>query len=404
MRHVRVISWGVAAIGAAGLLAWAFWPAPVLVDFAMARIAPMQVTVTAEGITRVRDPYLVTAPLSGIAARSPVDVGDPVRRDETVVARVKPARPAFLDARARLQAEAAVTEAEAALRVAEANLARAQGDLGHAQTTLTRNQALADRGVLSRQMLEDAQVARDMAASAVTAARSAVDLQKATVLRMQAQLLTPDAPPPGDHGDTCCVDVLAPQSGTVLSVENMSERLVLAGTALLTIGDLQDLEIEVDLLSSDAVRIVAGARAVVDRWGGDEVLQAVVRQIDPSGFTKVSALGIEEQRVRVRLDLVTPADRRQGLGDNFRVFLQVVVWEADDVLQVPISALFRSDGEWAVFRNLDDRAVLTPVKIGRQTPLDVQILSGLAQGDSVVAFPGNNVENGTRIAPRQEGR
>jgi HlyD family secretion protein len=400
MRRGRIIAWGLAALAAAGLVVWAFWPQPVPVDLAAARVAPMQVTVTAEGITRVRDPYLVTAPLTGIAARSPVDVGDTVTMDTTVVARIRPARPAFLDARARLQAEAAVTEAEAALSVAEANLARARGDLGHAEAELERNRALTERGVMARQMLEDAQVARDVAASAVAAAQSAVDLQKATVQRMQAQLVEPDSQPQRD--DACCVDVLAPQSGTVLSVENLSERLVLAGTALLTIGDLADLEIEVDLLSSDAVRIAPGARAFVERWGGDEVLEARVRQIDPSGFTKVSALGIEEQRVRLRLDIVTPLNRRRGLGDQYRVFLRLVVWEADGVLQIPVSALFRSDGGWAVFRKVDGRAVLTPVEIGRQTTLDAQVLSGLAEGDRVVAFPGNEVDDGTRIALRAD--
>lgn len=404
MQTGRIISWAAAALGAAALVVWGLWPEPVRVDLATARIGPMQVTVTAEGITRVRDSYLVTAPLSGVAERSPVDVGDGVIQSETVVARVRPARPAFLDARARLQAEAAVIEAEAALAVAEANLARAEGDLDHAEAELARKTALADRGVLSRQMLEDAQVDRDMADSAVAAAGSAVDLQKATVLRMQALLLTPEAARAGEAEGSCCVDVLAPKSGTVLSVETMSERLVLAGTALLTIGDLQNLEIEVDLLSSDAVRIAPGVRAFVDRWGGDAILDAKVRKVDPSGFTKVSALGIEEQRVRLRLDIMTPSERRQGLGDNFRVFLRLVVWEDAKVLQVPLSALFRSDGTWAVFRDIDGRARLTAVEIGRQTTLDAQILSGLSEGDLVVEFPGNSVEEGARIAPREASR
>ena len=235
----------------------------------------------------------------------------------------------------------------------------------------------------------------------VAAARSEADLQRAALLRAQAQLLGPQTGT-GASGD-CCFDVKAPQSGTVLSVENHSARLVLAGLPLLTIGDLQDLEIEVDLLSADAVRIAPGALAEVDRWGGEGLLQARVRRVDPSAFTKVSALGIEEQRVRVRLDILTPPDRRIGLGDNFRVFVRIAEWAEADVLQVPVSALFRQDGNWAVFRQVDGRAVLTPVEVGRQTGTDAQILSGLAEGAAVVAFPGNKVENGVRLTARPDG-
>ncbi len=403
MGLARLLAITIAVAAGMALVVWAFWPAALPVDLAAVRRAPMQVTVTAEGITRVRDPYLVVAPVTGIATRSPVDVGDLVTAEETAVALIAPAAPGFLDARARRQAEAAVAEAEAALHLAEANLARAEADLAHAESQLRRNSELAARGILSRRMLEDTQVDRDTAFNTATAARSAVALQRAALERARAQLVGPAADGGEGAETSCCVRVLAPQSGTVLSLENESERLVVAGAPLMTIGDLRDMEIETDLLSTDAIRIAPGARAFLERWGGEDEIEARVRQIDPSGFTKVSALGIEEQRVHVRLDFRDPPEARPPLGDGYRVYVRLVVWEEDRVLQVPVSALFRQNGQWAVFREVSRRAVLTPVVIGRQTTLDAQVLSGLAEGDRVVAFPGNRLRDGTRVIARPAG-
>lgn len=389
---------GIAAV--AGLAVWAFWPEAVQVDLVAAQTTAMQVTVAGEGVTRVRDPYQVMAPLAGTVTRSAVQVGDAVIRGKTVVAVIQPAAPAFLDARARAQAEAAVAEAEAALRMAEANLLQAQTDLTHAESTYARNSALAARGIIASGMLEDVDMARASARAATAAAQSSVDLQRATLVRMQAQLQGPVDLSGDMPSDACCVELHAPQSGTVLAVENPSSRPVQAGAPLLTIGDLGDLEIEVDLLSSDAVRISPGARAMVERWGGDAAIDAIVRRVDPAAYTKISALGIEEQRVRLRLDILTPPDQRPGLGDSYRVFVRVVIWEAAAALQVPVGALFRDEGQWAVFREENGRAVTTPVTVGRQNGLSAQILAGLTEGDRVVAFPGNRVEHGTRLVGR----
>lgn len=385
---------------AAGLAVWAFWPEAVQVDLAVARTTAMQVTVAGEGVTRVRDRYQVMAPLAGTVTRAPVQVGDAVIRGETVVAVIQPAAPAFLDTRARAQTEAAVAEAEAALRMAEANLLQAHTDLTHAESTYARNSALAARGIIASGMLEDVDMARARARAAMAAAQSSVDLQRATLVRMQAQLQGPVDVSGDMSSDACCVALHAPQSGTVLAVENPSSRPVQVGAPLLTIGDLGDLEIEVDLLSSDAVRIAPGARAMVERWGGDAAIDAIVRRVDPAAYTRISALGIEEQRVRLRLDILTPPNQRPGLGDNYRVFVRVVIWEAAAALQVPVGALFRVDGQWAVFREANRRAVMTPVTVGRKNGLSAQILAGLAEGDRVVAFPGNRVEDGTRLVGR----
>lgn len=401
MSRNRMIAAGLALVLVAGGFVWALWPDPVPVDLAQAHVAPLEVTVDAEGMTRIRNPFAVTAPLTGMTTRSPVQVGDSVVAGETVVAVIQPAEPAFLDVRARRQAEAAVTEAEAAVSLAEVNLGRAEADLAYAESQLERNHALAARGVIPQRALEDAEQQRASAQTAYDAARSEINLHRATLARMQAQLMGPEAAPVlnGDPGE-CCVQIRAPQSGTVLEIDNISARFVQAGSPLLTIGDLQDLEIEVDLLSSDAVRVDVGAAAYVERWGGPGRIAAQVRQVDPAAFTRVSALGIQEQRVRVRLDILTPPEAREGLGDRYRVFVRVVIWAGEDVLQIPQSALFRHQGEWAVFRAVDGRAVLTPVAVGQQRPDMVQVLSGLQEGDTVVAYPGNRIAEGVRVEPR----
>lgn len=396
-RMIATIGAGLAVLAGLGL---ALLPDPVQVDLVAAQVAPMEVTVDAEGMTRVRTPFSVTAPLTGIATRSPVQVGDRVERGQTVVAVIQPAEPAFLDARARRQAEAAVTEAEAAVKVAEANLIRTEAALAHATGQLDRNLALAARGLVAQRVLEDAEQAHAAARTAQDAARSELDLQRATLARMQAQLLGPQAPMADVEPGECCVEIRAPQSGTVLAVEDRSARLVQAGSPLLLIGDLADLEIEVDLLSTDAVRVVPGAEAHIDRWGGDGVIAARVRQIDPAAFTRVSALGIEEQRVRVSLDILTPPDARPGLGDQYRVFARIVIWSADAVLQIPQSALFRNESGWTVFRAVEGRAVMTPLEIGQRRADTVQVLSGLQAGDLVVAYPGNALVEGVRLVQR----
>jgi HlyD family secretion protein len=399
MNRPRVILGLIGGAALAGGLAWAFWPEPLPVDMAEVSEAPMQVTVAAEGVSRVREAYLVTAPIAGEAARSPVAVGDRVARGDSVVARITPAEPALLDARARAEAEAAVAEARAAIRLAEVNLARAKVDLGHAEANLERNQALAGSGVIPQRMLDDTRQIAEAQRAAVDAAETELAMRRATLTRAEAVLMAPQ--PGAPHGDGgCCVDIPAPQSGTVLWIANESARLVQAGESLLTIGDLSDLEIEVDLLSADAVRLAPGARAWIERWGGEHALDARVRRIDPRGFTRVSALGIEEQRVKVHLDLLSPPEDRPGLGDAFRVFVQIVAWESDAALQVPISALVRADGDWAVYRVGDGRAALTPIEIGRRTQTEAQVLAGLAAGDVVVAFPGDRVTDGVRVAPR----
>lgn len=407
MRYGRMAA-GVAVVAAvvAGLV-WALRPDAVLVDLVEVRVAPMRVVVAAEGVTRVREPWAVTAPITGTVARAPVRVGDRVSGGVTEVAQIQPAVPAFLDARARLQAQAAVTEAQAAVRLAEVMLAQAETDADFAAAQYQRNRELAARGTIPQRALEASQQTAVQSAAALNAAAFELDLHRATLARMEAQLYGPERLPQGaGHGNGnggCCLPILAPHDGTVLEIADTSARLVQAGTHLMTIGDLEDLKIEVDLLSSDAVRIRPGAAAQVERWGGPGDLAARVERVAPAGFTRVSALGVEEQRVTVELGIESPLELRAGLGDRYRVFVRIELWSDPAALQVPQSALFRQGEDWAVFRLDAGRAVAVPVRIGQAQDETAQVLGGLAAGDRVIAWPGNRNLDGLRVAERPGG-
>ncbi len=402
MSLMRKLGIGLGGIGLAGALVWALWPQPTAVDLAPVIRAPMQGVVAAQGVTRVRAPYAITAPISGTTTRSPVEVGDSVIAGQTEVAVIQPADPALMDARSRAQAEAAVAEAEAAVALAEANLMQADSALAHSQGELDRAVALADRGLIARRMLEDIQASHEATRQARQAAQSQVDLHRASLARAEAQLMGPVSPldPRAEPGE-CCLRLLAPQTGIVLEVTDRSARPVQAGSPLLVIGNLDDMEIELDLLSADAVRVPEGARAEVDRWGGEGLLEARLRRIEPAAFTRVSALGIEEQRVRLRLDLLTPPEDRPGLGEGFRVHLRLILWEEEAVLQVPQAALFRQGEGWALFTEVEGRAVLTPVVIGRQSGGQAELLEGPPEGAQVVLYPASSLSDGAAIRPRE---
>lgn len=398
LRKLALVAVGVALLGA---LVWALWPQPQPVDLATVTRGPMQGTILAQGVTRVRAPYAIAAPITGSVTRSPVEVGDHVLAGETVVAVIQPAAPALMDARSRAQAEAAVVEAAAAVDLAETNLRQAEADLAHAITQLERGQALAERGTIALRMLEDIETQHRSAEQALAAAQSQLALNRATLVRAEAQLMGPEsAVVPGAEAGECCVRILAPQTGIVLAVTDRSARLVQAGMPLLTIGDLDDLEIELDLLSSDAVRVPPRARAVIERWGGEGELDAQLRRIEPAAFTRVSALGIEEQRVRLRLDLLSPPEDRPGLGEGFRVHVRLIIWEADDLLQVPQAALFRAGDAWAAFVRDGDRARHQRVEIGRQAAGYAEVLTGLDVGTQVVLFPPSMMIDGAAIVSR----
>lgn len=380
-----------------GALLWvAFRPDPVPVDLAEVTRGPMTGRVNADGQTRIRALYEVSSPIAGTARRALVEVGDRVTRGQTVAV-VEPLAPALLDARARAEAEAALREAEAALDLAESQARQAAEEVAYAQSQYDRSRALVERGVASTTQLEDATQVVTLRLAALRSARSAVTMATSARDRARAVLIGPET---GATPESCCVELPAPIDGTVLSVANVSAHAVTPGSPLVTIGQPDDLEIVADLLSADAVGLAPGAPARVERWGGPGVLEARLRRIDPSAQTRVSALGIEEQRVDAVFDLLSPPEARPGLGDGFAVFLRITAWEEADAVQVPLGALFRQGEGWAVFRAEDAFARLVPVEVGRMNETHAQVLSGLVPGQRVVPHPSDALADGVRIADR----
>ncbi|WP_289043442.1 HlyD family efflux transporter periplasmic adaptor subunit [uncultured Aliiroseovarius sp.] len=395
----KIILAGMAVAAAAVFAYLAMKPEPVPVDIETIASGPIEVTVNADGQTRVRNVYDVSAPVSGQLARSPVSIGDQVVAGETVVARIAPGDPAFLDERSRAQAAAAVAQAEAAVAEAQAQIAMAEADLAHAQTSLNRLHDLYARGTIPQAQLDDAELGVDVAAARLDSAHAAYDMNVAQLAAQKATLIEPRSHDTLTPNEACCIDVKAPVSGTVLSVASESERPILPGAPILSIGETDDLEIMAEILSTDAVRLQVGAPAYVERWGGDGRLNAKVRIIEPAGFTKVSALGIEEQRVRVVLDLLTPAEDRAALGHGFRVFLRIVEWQGEGVI-VPLSALFRDGPDWAVFVVNGDRAVLRKLSVGHRNSDVAEVTGGLEEGARVITHPSDRVSDGALVVDR----
>ncbi|MEQ8659038.1 MAG: HlyD family efflux transporter periplasmic adaptor subunit [Hyphomicrobiales bacterium] len=382
----------------AGLLWLSFRAEPVLVDMQEVILGPMQVTVDVDGKTRIRDIYEVSAPIAGLARRSPVAVGDTVIAGETVVAFVDPVAPSLLDTRSRVQADAAVSEAEAGLLVAQTDLARAQEQLRSARSQFERTQTLVSQGVVSVTQLEDANERLAIANAAEAAALARISMAQSSLERAQAELIEPGNE--RDRDGACCVPLYAPANGRVLAIDQISARPVTSGTRLVTIGDPSNLEIVADILSVDAVRLEVGARAIVDRWGGPEQLEAELIRIEPAARTEVSALGIEEQRVDAIFELISPLQDRAALGDGFSVFLRVVEWQGDDVLQVPLSATFRLGNAWGVFAVEDGIASQLQVTLGHRNTHNVEVLSGLAAGVWVVTHPSDDLADGSAVLQR----
>lgn len=377
----------------------AFRPQPVLVDLATVEIGDLEITVDDEGETRIRDVYTVSAPVAGRVLRAPREVGDTVSAERTVVAVMMPQAPTPLDDRARAELTANLRAAEAALVLAKAELGRAQAERAFWQNQLTRDRRLLDRGALSAQALDQTELELSIREAAVATAEATIALRTEEVAKAQALLIEPGQgidPLPA----RCCLEVRAPAEGRVLQRLVESEQVVEAGTPLLTLGDPADLEIVVDLLSSDAVRVREGDVARLEQWGGDGVLEAVVRRIEPAGFTEVSALGIDEQRVRVILDLTSPHSTWAQLGHGFRVLARIVVLRREEVVVVPTGALFRDGTGWAVFVVEAGRAGTRPIELGARGPARAEVLDGLAVGEVVVLYPSDRLADGVRVVQR----
>jgi HlyD family secretion protein len=386
---------GLAALALAGLAWWALRAPAVPVELGEVTRGPLELTVDEEGETRVRQRFVVAAPAAGRLLRITLDEGDAVEVGD-VLARIVPAP---LDPRDRAAAEARLEAAQAAKQGAAARAALAAAALAQAERDLARAERLREAGALSDEELERARLALTRAQREREAALFAAAAAEHEVEAARAVLIAARAARPALADEACltpatCIEVRAPIDGRVLRLHEESERVVPAGAPLVELGDPSATEIVVDVLSADAVMIRPGADLWVEDWGGGEPLRATVRRIEPSGFTKVSALGVEEQRVNVIADFAEAPD---GLGDGYRVEARIVVWRGDDVLRVPSSALFRQREGWAVF--VVDGAVARrrEVEVGARGPFEAEVRAGLAAGERVVLHPSDRLADGVRV-------
>jgi len=367
-----------------GLIIFGLWPQPVPVEMATVASGPLRATVNEEGETRIKQRFIISAPVTGQLRRIPFKPGAAVVVGETVLAVIDPPASSPLDPRTR-------STAEARRDAAAANLEKARATHNFAGSELKRNEKLRTDGTVSEQELELAQWREISAAREKLAAESA--------LRQAEAELADFAKAAGDGSSSSMspTEVRSPVTGRVLRVFEESTRPVTAGMALLEVGDPADLEVVIEVLSRDGAIIQPGARVELEQWGGSQPLEARVRLVEPAAFTKISALGVEEQRVNVIADLVAPPGLRTNLGDNFRVEARVVTWETNQTLKAPSGALFRRGGQWETFVVEGGRARLRKLSVGRSSGTEMQILDGLQEGDEVIVYPGDRVRDGLRV-------
>ncbi|MEO9877672.1 MAG: HlyD family efflux transporter periplasmic adaptor subunit [Anderseniella sp.] len=398
-RMLKAAGFALLILGIAALGYLFFAPQPVAVDLASIDRGQLEVTVDEEGETQVREIYRISAPITGKLERVDIEVGDRVLAGQRI-ARVRPVDPPIRDMRSRLEMSATTKAAGAAVLLAEAQVRQAESDLKFAQSDLSRAQTLADKGVISSRAREEAELNLSVKQAEVRKAEAGLELRRREFQSARMRELEPNQMQLQGAEDQCCIAITAPSAGVVLKVLTESEQVVQAGTTLLETGDPHDLEIVVDLLSSDAVGIAPGTPARIEDWGGEGVLEATVRRVDPAAFTKVSALGIEEQRVNVVLDFASAPQMWRELGHAFKVTVRIITSDRDDVLRIPLGALFRRDQDWAVYTTGDGRAKLTSVKLGKFSLTHAEALTGVTQEDQVVMFPSDRVSDNTAVKQR----
>lgn len=393
-KHPGLVIVGIVILA---FLAWGFRPQPVVVEIVEAKRAPLTVTIEEEGRTRVLDRYVISAPVDGVACRIEWDVGDVVRQDQTLLT-ITPLESRVLDPRSRAEAEARVAAANSALESARQQVESARARLILETSEVNRLRPLVEQGVVSEGEFERAQTALRVAEASLRAADYGVEVARYEKEAAETALeyTAGDAPPP----PAVRVPVRSPIDGKVLKVPHVCAGPVRTGEPLIEVGNPDQLEVEVDVLSADAVRIKAGMRVLLDRWGGEEPLQGMVRAIEPVGFTKVSALGVEEQRVLVIVDITSPREQWQRLGDGYSIEARFVLWQEEDVLQVPASSLFRYEDGWALFAVQNGRAQRRPVSVGRRNGLTAQILDGVQRGEPIINHPSDQIEDGGRVTAR----
>lgn len=397
---LRKILGGAVALAFILFLVWAFWPRPLAVTLAQIDRGPMRLAIMDEGQTQVKDVYRVSAPVAGRVLRIEVDVGDLVVAGETIIASLLPSAPSFLDARALREAEATVRAAEATVQLALAERTRARAEVEYATLEVRRVRDLVNQRVKSSAELDRSELALKTAEAADASAIAVIAQRRAELETAKAVLIDPATPETVESGYTVgVVGIKAPVSGRILSVLRESEGVVSAGAPLVELGDPERLEVVVDLLSTNAVKVTPGDPVEIVDWGGVGILTGRVRRVEPTGFTKVSSLGIEEQRVNVIVEPTEDGDWSR-LGHGFRVQAEIIIWSTDDVLRAPSSALFRLDRDWAVFKAVDGRARLSVVQVGHIASDWVEIENGLEPGDQVILHPARIVEDGAKLEQR----
>ena len=387
----------IITVGVISAIVYGFIPKPVTVDLVKVSRGPLKITVEEEGKTRVKDRFVLSAPVAGFMRRIKLDVGDHIQKGETLV-ELEPLKSNLLDPRSRATAEAAVSSAEAALKVEEERVRAAAADAEYSRRNLERIKKLFEGGYVAKDALEQAEAGDKRAEANLLSAEAAVKVARSELGRAQTVLRHSAAEETKIQGKI--VTIQAPVSGSVLKIYLESERVVQSGEPLIDIGDPKNLEVKVEVLSADAVRIKPGTSVLFERWGGNSTLSGKVRIVEPAGFTKISSLGVEEQRVLVIVDIASFPKSGYSLGDGYRLEASFIIWEGKDILQVPASALFRKQDGWAVFVVKNDRALKREVKVGQRTGLAAEILSGLTEGEEVISHPDNSIEDGTRIRPQ----
>jgi len=397
----RSLLYGGLVVLAGALLLYAFLPPAIEVDVAEVTRGTLEVAVREDGKTRIKERYVVSTPLAGELLRVDLHAGDKLEAGKTLLAVIQPGDPSLLDARTRAESEARVKATEAKLAHAQAQLERAEASYEFARSQLARAERLLPQRAVSQEAYDLALHLTRTTQEDVHSSTFAIQIAEFELQQAKAALLQTDG---GDDSADTSFRIYSPISGEILRVFQESAAMLPPGARLMEIGDRRDLEVEIDVLSSDAVRISPGAKMYLRHWGATEPLLARVRLIEPQAFLKVSALGVEEQRVNVIGDFVDPPEKWQRLGDAYRVEASIVIWEKDNVLKTNAGACFRYGEGWAVYRITGGRAKRTKVEIGQSSGLEVELLNGLAEHDQLVAYPSDQVSDGTRVVPRSHPR
>ena len=388
------------ALAVIGSLIFALLPEKIKVDMISVSKGDLLITMDGEGTTRIHDIYTVSAPMDGRITRIEIEPGDLVTAGETTIANMYPANPIFLDKRTETQAKADVEGAKAALSLANSRVKQTKAQLEFDLAEYKRAEVLFKDNNVSKAGLERAELQLKTLRAELETAQSNKQVMVSRLEAAKARLLQPDKDELANNDEGCQIYIHSPVDGRVLRILHKSEGIVPIGTSLVEIGDPADLEVNIEMLSTNAVKVQVGNPALIKRWGGDQDINARVKVIEPSGYTKISALGVEEQRVNVILSFTDPREKWSALGDAFRVEAAIIIDQANDVIKVPLSALFRHNEIWSVFKVVEGTVELQAVNVGRRNDQYAEILSGLNVNDQIITHPGNSIDEGVKVETR----